>query len=318
MRARTADAPAACNDTPLPGERHQHRAFVRSSLASAIGGQRSPRATPRPASPGAPRTRPATARRRRAAPPRRTLRRRDATSRSSPGTPDRTRTRAAASRSYPSPTSTGTAPTGGHTDRSAPGCTDLRLSTPFGMQQPAGPVVGARKHRYARGRPSRRPRRPPPAPRPMPDCRQHQRRRQIQLVDHRRSPPRRRRGSPTRQTPRPGTAPRRRRRDRPTSPARSSDNRPVSTTPPEAGSSTTAPSNACSLAANPKPAASAAAPSPREPKPPPLKGIRRQLDEIRVAQHGAPVHVHARRQTPARPRSSGSPARGGPCAARTS
>src|SRR5262249_49843320 len=40
------------------------------------------------------------------------------------------------------------------------------------------------------------------------------------------------------------------------------DNRPVNTTPPEDGKSTTAPNNGCSPDANPKPAASTAAPSP--------------------------------------------------------
>ncbi|CFE67736.1 Uncharacterised protein [Mycobacterium tuberculosis] len=39
------------------------------------------------------------------------------------------------------------------------------------------------------------------------------------------------------------------------------DNRPVNTTPPEAGRSTTAPSNGCSLAPNPKPDTSAPEPS---------------------------------------------------------
>lgn len=40
------------------------------------------------------------------------------------------------------------------------------------------------------------------------------------------------------------------------------DNRPVNTTPPEAGNSITPPSNACSLAFNPKPITLATTPSP--------------------------------------------------------
>ena len=103
----------------------------------------------------------------------------------------------------------------------------------------------------------RRRRPPPPARQPIPTGRQHQRRPQGQLVNHRAADfvagaDRQLDKSRAGKHHRPG-----RRRDRPANPASLGDSRPVSTTPPEAGSSTTAPNNACSLAPSPSPAASA-------------------------------------------------------------
>ena len=78
------------------------------------------------------------------------------------------------------------------------------------------------------------------------------------------------------------------------------DNRPVSTTPPESGSSTTAPSSACSAPARPRPAGvGRRAPSPDSQNRCRSKAYVGSSTKPAAAQHAAPIDADTRNVTPA-------------------
>src|SRR3982074_300189 len=150
--------------------------------------------------------------------------------------------------------STGTAPTGGHADRSALGSDDPVRSMPSACNDQPEPVSAREKIDTARVPESSGPQpttwiaTDPPAG----NTRGAARFSSSTTPQPTSSPPRIANST----NPAPGNS---------TTPPTAwsfnqvctlGDNRPVSTTPPEAGSSTTAPSNGCSLAVSPRPVAS--------------------------------------------------------------
>ena len=314
IRARTDDAPAACNDTFCQENgsaicvRPSSAAVATTTACSARVQQRRVHTEPGrrlPASLGQ-------------ATPRRTPRRRGATSPSAPGTPDRTRSHAPASRRRRPRRRPRVAPAGGQTDRSVPGAAapapQLRPRRAASSRQSPS---RAGEHRHRRGRLIRR--HAPtttctatPAGPAAPAAR---------AASTRRRPcsrPRRRRGWPTRRSPRPGTAPHRRPRDR-SARAAIAARQPARQHHAARASGEfhhRTEQRVLAAPARPKTPASEPAPSAGQPKPAPLKRIRRQLDERpAAAQHRAP----APRRRPTRQAcasAGGRPsARDGPCAA---